>query len=178
MKWFTLGFLKLRKMRQLHYQLKCQRSKREGFEWALGEYFNGNMSILNMELKVDCSHDFGDYNYFDAGVEKASRLLTHLRLTRRHDTYTPPHGITLIRALPKNTKRSIRNVSCWMSKGYEVSLADYFEGKCSILELEACTKTRSAFGKYTAYELGVDHARWILKNLNLTPEDKRYVPYQ
>lgn len=52
--------------------------------------------------------------------------------------------------------------------GYEFAMGDYFAGRASLLELEACTATAGAFGKYDAFDRGIDDAIRKLESMGMT----------
>lgn len=51
--------------------------------------------------------------------------------------------------------------------GYEFAMGDYFAGRASMLELEACTATAGAFGKYDEFDMGIDDALRKLESVGL-----------
>lgn len=57
--------------------------ERAGFSWAISQYFNGEMSIFEIEAHASTI----DYTAFDMGIERAIRLLVKLNLTGGGDLY-------------------------------------------------------------------------------------------
>lgn len=73
-------FEKLRERYRMRQHLRQLLRHKNGYEFAMTEYFAQNASIAELEMWVDTSRTFNSYDGFDDGVEAAIRKLNSMGL--------------------------------------------------------------------------------------------------